>query len=113
MNEKLLKNINHYGVDIELRKLNEEVFELQETIIVNEFIKRKFPKYHEIFKRQIKEHITEELADVQVLLNQFKLYYEIPDEEVKEVMIKKIERQMERIENDCMKYMEEKNNVFK
>lgn len=48
-----------------------------------------------------------------VLLNQFKLYYGISDEEVKNVMIEKLERQMERIENDCMKYMEEKNNVFK
>lgn len=33
MNEKLLKNINHYGVDTELRKLNEECYELIEAII--------------------------------------------------------------------------------
>ena len=91
MNEKLLKNINHYGVKIELRKLNEECFELIEAI----------RDYEEVYsKHNYKQYIIGEIADVMVLLNQFKLYYGISDEEVKEVMIKKIDRQMERIEND-------------
>lgn len=94
MNEKLLKNINHYGVDTEKRKLNEECYELIEAITEYRYVEiykgSPAEKYH-------KEHIIEEIADVQVLLNQFKLYYGISDEEVKNVMIEKIERQMERI----------------
>lgn len=88
MNEKLLKNINHYGLRTELRKLNEECYELIEAI----------REYEAVYsKHNYKQYIIEEIADVQVLLNQFKLYYGIADREVKEVMIKKIDRQMERI----------------
>ena len=32
MQEELLKIINHYGVDNQLKKINEEVFELIEAI---------------------------------------------------------------------------------
>lgn len=99
MNEKLLKNINHYGVNHQQRKLQEEVFELQEAIInikTFDFIVNDYPEIKENRLAFIK-HLIEEIADVQVLLNQFKLYYEISDEEVKEVMIKKIDRQMKRI----------------
>ena len=88
MNEKLLKNINFYGLKTELRKLNEECYELIEAI----------REYEEVYsKHNYKQYIIGEIADVQVLLNQFKLYYGIADREVKEVMIEKIDRQMERI----------------
>lgn len=97
MNEKLLKIINHYGVNPQQRQFNEECYELLEAI--TEY------KYVEVYKgspaeKHHKEHIIEEIADVQVLLNQFKLYYGIADREVKRVMIEKLERQMERIENE-------------
>ena len=103
MNEKLLKNINHYGVNHQQRKLQEEVFELQEAVSKYQFAEEENleselfyePVKWDLYK--LKEYIIEELADVMVLLNQFKLYYGISDEEVKEVMIKKIDRQMERI----------------
>ena len=95
MNEKLLKNINHYGVNHQQRKLQEEVFELQEAITNRELHWNYDTEIQDI--KPYNEHLIEEIADVQVLLNQFKLYYGISDEEVKEVMIKKIDRQMERI----------------
>lgn len=106
MEEKLLKIINHYGVNHQQRKLQEEVFEFQEAIVKYEFAKednelqddldepRKWNLYH------FNKYILEEIADVQVMLNQFRLYYGITDEEVKNIMIKKIERQLERIKGE-------------
>ena len=45
-----------------------------------------------------REHIKEEVADVQVLLNQFKEYHEIYDDEIVEMMEYKIDRTLDRIE---------------
>ena len=90
MNDKLLKNINYYGVRTELRKLNEEVFELQEAILYREQpndIARPIRDFNARLNGKQSpdiEHIAEEIADVQVLLNQFKLYYGISDEELQE-----------------------------
>ena len=83
MNKKLLTIFNTYGKSHQTSKLLEEIGEFIETIMNDD-----------------KENMVKELADVMVLLNQFKLYYCIYDEEVKRVMIEKINRQMERIENE-------------
>ena len=50
-------------------------------------------KYH-------KEHIAEEIADVMVMLKQFQYYYGIEDEQIKEIMKQKIERQLKRISEE-------------
>ena len=100
MEEKLLKIINHYGVNHQQRKLQEEVFELQEAIITNELIKS---VEYEIPLTEIvgtKELITEELADVMVLLEQIKLYFGITSREVTEIFWSKVDRQIGRIENE-------------
>lgn len=100
MEEKLLKIINHYGVNHQQRKLQEEVFELQEAIITNELIKS---VEYEIPLTEIvgtKELITEELADVMVLLEQIKLYFGITSREVTEIFWSKVNRQIGRIENE-------------
>ena len=100
MEEKLLKIINHYGVNHQQRKLQEEVFELQEAIITNELIKS---VEYEIPLTEIvgtKELITEELADVMVLLEQIKLYFGITSREVTEIFWSKVDRQIVRIENE-------------
>ena len=100
MEEKLLKIINHYGVNHQQRKLQEEVFELQEAIITNELIKS---VEYEIPLTEIvgtKELITEELADVMVLLEQIKLYFGITSREVTEIFWSNVDRQIGRIENE-------------
>ena len=71
MKDKLLQIINRYGIEHQQRKLQEEVFELQQAIIKYEYV-----DFTEL------EDITEELADVQVMLKQFQYYYEITDEEI-------------------------------
>lgn len=82
MKENLLKIVNHYGVNNQQRKLEEEVFELQEAIFQYNAQKEACEsvgcsKPH-VFK--CKEHIAEEIADIAVLLNQFIDYYDLDGE---------------------------------
>ena len=100
MKENLLQIINHYGIKSQQRKLQEEVFELQEAIINHEL--KKSVEY-EIPLTEIigtREHITEEIADVLVMLKQFQYYYGIEDKDIKKIMKFKIHRQLERIKNE-------------
>ena len=96
MKEDLLKIINTYGVMPQLKYFQSEVFELNEAIIDAEH-NRYIGIVREPCESCIK-HITEEIADVMVMLKQFQHYYGISDEEIEEVMKQKIERQLKRIE---------------
>lgn len=102
--EDLLKIVNHYGINNQLRKFNEECFELEEAIIT----------YQKLYDESCcsivsvskfaeeREHIIEEIADVTVMLNQFKKYYCITDKDLVEVTKFKIARQLERIKNETI-----------
>ena len=106
--EKLLNIINHYGVNNQQRKLQEEVFELNEAIF--DYENTYYEPYtdsleertitEEEQKKHLKEHIAEEIADVEVMLMQFKEYYHIDGNDILKVMNEKINRQIERIENE-------------
>lgn len=76
MEKKLLKIINYYGVDHQQRKLEEEVFELQQAITQIEYpaIGQNKP---EQLKQLEKEHLEEEVGDVLNVLYQFILYYDL------------------------------------
>ena len=103
MKNDLLKIISHYGVNAQQRQLAEEVFELQEAITTHEL---KNSVSYEIPLTELtdtKEHIAEEIADVMVLLNQFKAYYNIPNETILVFMRGKVNRQLERIKNEVKK----------
>lgn len=80
---KEIEIINHYGDKHQIRKLAEEQYELIEALFEND-----------------KEHITEEIADCLLLINQFKAYYKIQNEEIREVYDYKIARQERRIANE-------------
>jgi len=84
MNE-YLKIINHYGVNNQLKKLNEEIYELTEAILEN----------------HANTHIVEEFADVLVLLEQIRQKYNIDIENVTNCMKYKVKRQLQRVENEC------------
>lgn len=88
MKDKLLKIIKHYGVLPQLKYFQGEVFELNEAIIDYEWT-GDLPEV---------KHIKEEIADVMVMLKQFQEYYMIKDEDIIDIMEKKIDRQLERIE---------------
>lgn len=100
MKEDFKKIINHYGIMPQLKYFQSEVFELNEAILDFEFSKENFPKQHEIAKDVALKHIAEEIADVMVMLLQFKEYYGISDFWVERIMKEKIERQLGRIENE-------------
>ena len=111
MKNDLLKIINHYGIVHQQRKLNEEVFELQEAIIKHE---NKGPVVTAIeslnkiacsvsnqkYEMLSIKNIEEEFADVMVLLSQIKYYYELDSEKIEKIMKEKIARQLERMKNE-------------
>lgn len=114
MNKKLREVINHYGLNKQLKYLQSEVFELNEAILdaqkqsASEMFADACYTICKTFadvlhlelngdKDTKKEHIKEEIADVMVMLKQFQLYYNISTDDIKQVMKKKVNRQLERI----------------
>lgn len=90
MNYKDLETIcQHYGIRKQIKKLSEEVFELQEAVINNEW---------DVDGNT--DHIAEELADVMVLWEQIRLHYEVPIQVIQGIMKEKIERQLKRIKEE-------------
>lgn len=98
MKEDLLKIVKHFGINNQQRKLEEEIFELEEAITINqlkETVEYEIPLTEIIGTR---EHIAEEIADVMLLLEQFKTYYGITSEEITNLFWNKVDRTLERIE---------------
>lgn len=81
--EKLLKIITHYGVIHQLKYFFTEIFELTEAVISGDT-----------------EHIVEELADVNVMISQFMLYFNVDILRMNEIMEYKINRQIDRINKE-------------
>ncbi len=115
MNKKLRKIINHYGLDKQLKYFQSEVFELNEAImnykkdslgdLVGDVCRTVMNCFSSIFNNSQKkdprrEHVIEEIADVMVMLKQIQLYYNIPTNEIREVMQFKVQRQIERIASE-------------
>lgn len=107
MKNNLLKIIAHYGLLKQLKYFQSEIFELNEAIIRFEQFKYDVATTNEYdyddYMRKIDEyisHIAEEIADCYVMLEQFRQYYEITNQELKEIMKFKIKRQLERIKEN-------------
>ena len=79
---KLLTIFNTYSKSHQVSKLLEEVGELIETIM-----------------NEDKENMVQELADVEVMLLQFKEHYHINGNDILKIMNEKIDRQLNRIDN--------------
>lgn len=101
VSSKLLKIIEFYGVLPQLKYFQSEVFELNEAIMQLEHYEEyaNDQDYQTTLKKQ-KAHIAEELADCYVMLEQFRRYYEISNEEIVKIMKEKIDRQLTRIESE-------------
>ena len=97
MKEDLLKIINYYGIMEQLKYFQSEVFELNEAIIDYKYVEAYKGSPSEKYQ---KEHIAEEIADVRVMLRQFQEYYDIPFEEIENIMNYKVQRQIQRIEDE-------------
>lgn len=92
MNEFLLQNINHYGIRTEIKKLSEEIFELQEAILDYELGDTNINGNY--------EHVIEEIADSFIILKQILLYYKITDEQLNDMMNRKMSRQKARLDKE-------------
>lgn len=86
--EQLQGIINHYGADHQKDKLFEEIAELQKEVCKEKDGKGDI------------QHIAEEMADVYIMLQQMQLIYGIKDEQIEQVVQKKIERTLDVIEGE-------------
>ena len=98
MGEKLLKIINHFGVDNQQRKLEEEVFEFQKEIDIAEA--SRLVGISNDISQQSKEHLEEEAGDILNVLYQFILYYKLDVDKIHNSRLKKIDRTLE-VANEC------------
>ena len=97
MKEELLKIIEHFGVRKQLKKFNEECYELEEAILDYQTEIAYFDE--DAVTLSIKRHIAEEIADCLVLINQFIEYYKIDNNDVAKIMQEKTNRTLDRIES--------------
>lgn len=103
MYNKLAKIIDHFGMKNQLKKFNEECYELIEAI--REYEQEVYccdecchhEGCHAFCTEEVRRHIVEEVADVQVLLNQIKMFYIVREEDLIEEMEEKIDRTLNRI----------------
>ena len=111
MNKKLRRIVNHYGIKSQLKYFQSEIFELNEAVIVylnrgyfenviTSVCKAFLPLTGTAYKDGQQEHIKEEIADVMVMLKQIQLYFNISTKEVEKIMKYKIDRQINRIEEE-------------
>lgn len=87
--EKLIKIIRHYSEYSQISKAVEELIELSEILI------------KDINKSELyKDSLIEEMADVEVMLFQLKIIYNVSDEELQDEISRKIDRTIKRMEED-------------
>lgn len=98
MKDKELQIINHYGIEAQLKKLSEEVFELQKAITEYEY-ELDGCNYSAITD-ELYEHIEEEFADVIVVLRQFYEHYELDFKKEFKIMEHKIDRTLNKIKEE-------------
>ena len=87
--EQLQEIIDYYGDKSQKTMLFEEMAELQKEVC------------KDLRGKGDVRHIIEELADVNIMLQQMQLIYGITDEQIEQVVQDKIERTLDRIEGEC------------
>ena len=86
--DKDLRNIaEHYGLRVQMRQLIEEMAELTQVICKSE-------RYD---LDTVREHLVEEVADVEVVLE--RVIYLLGDNRIEQIRAEKIARQKRRIED--------------
>lgn len=93
MKNKLLKIINYYGLENQLRNFSQENFELIEIILACNYDSES--KYCSNYD----EYLSEEIADNLILLSQFIMYYDLDFEKITDIYKEKINKQIKQINN--------------
>lgn len=96
MEDKEKQIIEHYGVIPQLKYMQTEMFELIEAIIERETHWNYDTEIQNM--KPLDEHIEEGYADLTMMLEQIKVYYNLSEENIQKIKEQKIERQLERIE---------------
>ena len=103
MKDKEKQIISFYGVLPQLKYMQTEMFEFIEAVLQYEHINN-YDKTSSNFKNYgnkiMKEHIEEEYADLTMMLEQFKEYYHLNEDNIQRIKEQKIERQLKRIEEE-------------
>ena len=101
MKDKEKQIISFYGVLPQLKYMQTEMFEFVEAIMILEHYEEfaNDQDYQTTLKQQ-KAHIEEEYADLTMMLEQFKEYYQLNEYNIQRIKEQKIERQLKRIEEE-------------
>lgn len=99
--------INHFGYRNQMKKLNEETYELLEAVDNYEDASMEFndnEDYYSVEEMKIfRDHIVEEMGDVLILLTEFIGRYDIEKYELDKWMDYKLERTLDRIDSGYYK----------
>lgn len=95
MKEKEKQIIEHYGVIPQLKYMQTEMFEFIEAVIEREIHWNFDTEIQDI--KPLDKHIEEEYADLTMMLEQIKVYYNLNEETIQKIKEQKIKRQLERI----------------
>lgn len=87
MENNLLRIINHYGYEKQSRKTIEELAEL--TVAINKYIDD--PEENKF------KNLIEEIADVEIMIQQLKIIHDIDPGVIYDIKVKKINREINRI----------------
>lgn len=96
INEDLKYIADHYGLEHQLGKCKEELNELIEAL-----------------GSSSDTHLAEEIADVEIMISQIKYLRNIPDECIDGIKRYKIQRQLQRIENEGGESLVDKLEAFR
>lgn len=92
MKAKLLRIFNHFGIETQKRKLNEECYEFLQAVC----------EWQAKPTADTRTHVVEELADCLVVLKQFQHHFGIGDLKLNAWAETKIERTLKRIESETL-----------
>lgn len=99
--------INHFGYRNQMKKLNEETYELLEAIDNYEDASMEFNNNEDYYSMKemkvFRDHIVEEMGDVLILLTEFIGRYDIEKYELDKWMDYKLERTLDRIDSGYYK----------
>ena len=112
IDKDLRKTIDHFGYESQIKKLNEECFEVIDASKELMNFMTYSPKDAlamlvdgkrytlEAYEKKLERHLTEEIADVLNVLRQIQLYFGISDSKVEKYRLSKNERTIKKIKKD-------------
>lgn len=105
MKEELKRIANYYGFPKQSRQLSEECAEIIQAVSKYHRFRESKTTRDEILtstndSNMLIQNICEEIADVEIMLDQMKYLLNINPEAIEEIKINKINRQLERIEKE-------------